>query len=217
MIEKIVTKDGSTTLFSYKVNESYRSLHGAVAESGYVFINAGLKARFTNEEELSVLEVGFGTGLNCLLTAIQNLPCRINYVSLDIEPLTEETLSKMNYAMQLGEEAGEAYRRIISSPWDQSVAINEKFTVTKVSQSIIDFVPSTKFDVVYFDPFGPRTQPEAWKYEVFKKIADYCNQQAVLVTYSAKGEVRRMLAELGFQVERLVGPEGKKHMIRATK
>ncbi len=217
--EVILTQDGSKTLYLPELNEQYHSLNGAVTESDFVFIDKGYK--FHQKNDPVVFEVGFGTGLNCLLTAIlaENEKRPTCYLSIEKYPLKTELIDELNYGNLISAEASTIFKCIHSCEWNVSVNISPFFTLTKINDDLIstELAQLKEFDIVYFDAFGPDKQPEMWSPEVFHKIFSHCSDNAVFVTYSAKGEVRRRLSAAGFQMERLSGPPGKKEMLRGIK
>lgn len=214
------TDDGSPTLYHSALGEHYHSTHGAEQESRHIFIDAGLKHRLQAEYrgELRVLEVGFGTGLNALLTAIeaQALHTRIHYTTLELYPLTSELYSRLHYR---GGDATayDLLMRLHESPWGQDVAISDGFTLRKEQVDWLGYALASGVDLIYFDAFSPESQPDLWAEERFARLYEAANEGAVLTTYCAKGEVRRRLQRSGFVVERLAGPPGKREILRATK
>lgn len=220
MLHQIVhTADGSSTIFIPELNEQYHSLKGALTESEYVYIEKGFS--FQQKKKLTVFEVGFGTGLNCLLTAIKAKKQEkiTHYISVEKYPLTNEILSKLNYGQLISKEAEIIFDKIHACSWNEKNQISDYFSLTKIKTDLVTHAQkfAQKFDVVYFDAFGPDKQPEIWKPEIFSKIYEECFPGCVFVTYSAKGEVRRNLSQIGFAMERLPGPPGKKQMLRGIK
>jgi tRNA U34 5-methylaminomethyl-2-thiouridine-forming methyltransferase MnmC len=218
--EIIVTGDGSDTLFVPELNEQYHSLYGAIAESEHVFIRNGYHY-FLEKEGLTILEIGFGTGLNCLLTALQATKNMnfTRYFALEKYPLPGDIIQKLNYSGLTGNEGRKIFEAIHSSQWGVKEKINHWFELVKIRD---DFVTSTLSDIsecnlIYFDAFAPEKQPEMWNIELFSKLFNKMGNGSVLVTYCAKGSVRRNLAVTGFKVERLPGPKGKREMLRGLK
>lgn len=213
----LATADGSSTLCSARFGAHYHSLHGAITESEHVFISAGLKTINTNQ--IDILEVGFGTGLNAALTAsyAKDNGLKINYTSLELFPLSSAEYNLLNYPTALPPQAAELWRTICSAPWDQEKLINDGFSVEKLKVDFTKWIPNKKFNLVYFDAFAPNDQPEMWEDMQFKKIYDSLHPNAILVTYCVKGIVKNALAKVGFSLERLPGPPGKRHMLRARK
>lgn len=212
-----VTADGSHTLYVPSLDEHYHSHFGAITESKHIFVDAGL-ASLPNPD-ISILEVGFGTGLNALLTALYAGEHKVNvtYSSLEKYPLDAEVVKQLNYGSLIGSHSAELFESIHSAPWGAPVAITEWFTLNKILSDLTADDPEGLFDLVYFDAFGPDKQPEMWTEEVMRRIAAVTSTGSVLVTYSAKGNLKRMLRSLGFEVTLLPGPPGKRVMTRAVK
>ena len=218
----ITTKDGSKTIHIDEWNEQYHSVHGAIQEARHVFIKHGLHHVMVQQDKqaLSILEIGFGTGLNAFLTYLetQNANCNINYVGVEAYPVGLEELSQLNYVEQLSVQSQqEAFNAMHTTPWGESAAICERFTLTKVEAFFKDIAYNQAFDLVYFDAFGARVQPELWEVPIFKLMFNALKANGVLVTYSAKGSARRAMQEVGFFVEKLPGPPGKREMLRAER
>jgi tRNA U34 5-methylaminomethyl-2-thiouridine-forming methyltransferase MnmC len=217
-VEFKLTGDGSHTLFVPGLNEHYHSTFGAVAESRHIFINAGLNFVRQSSSDIKILEIGFGTGLNALLTYIESElnHLNINYNAIELFPLKEEIYSKLNYPEVIDNKIYiEIFRKIHSCDWNTKINISTYFFLTKICASILDYIPDNQYlDLIYFDAFGPDVQPEMWTLEVFKKMADALKPGGVLVTYSTKGTVKRNLKEAGFKIEKLPGPVGKREILR---
>jgi tRNA U34 5-methylaminomethyl-2-thiouridine-forming methyltransferase MnmC len=213
----IITEDGSHTIFVPELNEHYHSVHGAVQESKIVFLDSGYE--YCKSDPLYIFEAGFGTGLNALLTALRSSVTgrKVYYTSIEKYPVDRGIIEKINYAEFAGENGGDLFRIIQQAEWGKMVRISDSFSLLKIRGDLItDEIPGC-YDLVYFDAFGPDKQPEMWKESVFTKISSALNTGAVLVTYSAKGEVKRILRSCGFTVSLLPGPPGKREMIRAVK
>ncbi len=214
-----LTHDGSITLFDDARCEHYHSIHGAIQESMFVFVEAGLKK--TTENHLNILEVGFGTGLNALLSLIEagKKEVRINYIAIEPNPIPHEVYTCLNYPAQLkNNRAAEFFEILHTSPFGVTVEVRDGFSITKIFATLeATTLPDSYFDLIYFDAFSPEIQPELWTIEIFKKLYNASAPGAVMVTYSAKGMVRRNMISAGFQVERLPGPVGKREMLRAKK
>lgn len=216
----IETNDGSKTIHLVNLNENYHSIHGAVQESEHVFIRNGLLKLSETKTELKILEIGFGTGLNAMLSmktaALEKMS--IYYEGLEAYPPKKEELSELNY-QQLGQLKGfeKETEGIINCEWNVKIKISNFFTLCKKEIQIENYSKNDFFDLIYFDAFGPRTQPEIWSLLNFKKIYNALRHRGIFVTYCAKGQVRRDLISVGFQVEKLPGPPGKREMIRAFK
>lgn len=214
----ITTADGSTTLQIEEWNEQYHSLHGAIQEAKHVFIKHGLHILAT--QELSILEIGFGTGLNAFITLLEaeKLHKSIQYVGVEAYPVTSDELDHLNYVTQLNAESNaEDFKRMHSVSWESTHQITPYFTLTKHLKQFKDITDRAVFDLIYFDAFGARVQPELWTASIFKQMFDALKPEGVLVTYAAKGSVRRAMLSVGFTVEKLQGPPGKREMLRARK
>lgn len=216
-LEIITTSDGSHTLRNNLLGETYHSVHGAIQESMHVFIKNGL-AFFRHQHpavEVSILEVGFGTGLNALVALQYALKCKVNirYTTLEPFPLNEKVWSKLNY----GDEDRGSFDAIHRASWEREVAISPVFTLHKMMASLDSAELAGSYDIVFFDAFAPSVQPGMWTFDSLKKAVDRMNLPGVFVTYSAKGQVKRDLRTLGLSVETLPGPPGKLQMIRACR
>jgi tRNA U34 5-methylaminomethyl-2-thiouridine-forming methyltransferase MnmC len=211
-----ISNDGSHTIYDAIIDEHFHSVHGAITESQHVFVKNGFG--FLDKSELKILEIGFGTGLNVFLTLMESMKTgtKVDYDSIDLYPLDAELLDKLNYAQILAPEMSTVYKSICSCAWNERNTIIEGFILTKIlgNALLIDF--DKTYDLIYFDAFSPEKQPEMWTKEFFGRIFNALNPGAVLVTYSAKGVVKRTLKDIGFDVELLSGPPGKRQMIRAV-
>ena len=213
--EIIITSDGSTTIHIPAWNEQYHSKHGAIQEAYHVFIKHGLE--HVNLEKISILEIGFGTGLNCFITYLESKK-DIEYVGVEAYPVAEEEIEKLNYVSELkAENNADIFKKIHNVSWEETHQIDGKFTLEKREQFFKDITDSDTFNLIYFDAFGARVQPELWTETIFEKMFTALKKDGVLVTYAAKGSVRRAMESVGFTVERLAGPPGKREMLRATK
>lgn len=213
----IETEDKSFTIFDEKYNEIFHSKKGALTESIHVFINSGLKPKLENSQEINILEIGFGTGLNALLTLKESLNIKVNYVSLEAYPITKELWSQLDYQKYFDSEIQNYFSKLHEVEWENYQKINDDFYLKKINTKLEDFKTDETFDLVYFDAFSPDKQPELWTQEIFEKIYQLMKKDALLVTYCAKGQVRRNLIASGFKVEKLAGPPGKREMLRAIK
>jgi tRNA U34 5-methylaminomethyl-2-thiouridine-forming methyltransferase MnmC len=213
----ITTSDGSHTIYVPELNEHYHSVHGAVQESEFIFIKNGFDTCYA--DPLNIFEVGFGTGLNALLTAIKSNTGEreVYYTSIEKYPLTDKIINSLNYNRFAGIDGKEIFKKIHSSQWDINVNICTNFNLTKVSGDLTEKPLSGKYDLIYFDAFGPDKQPEIWTQEIFSRIAAITKKDGILLTYSAKGEVKRNLRACGFDVKLFPGPPGKRQIIRAVK
>ena len=212
-----ITKDGSHTFFMLGMDEPYHSLHGAISESRHVFIGQGLLT--VQKPALRILEVGFGTGLNALLTLIESIPMNISvyYHAVEKYPLKSQEYSRLNYEKFIDHVPEGAFNRMHDCPWGKEVQISDRFALYKEEADFRSMNVPPPVHLVYFDAFSPEKQPELWTDQVMGSISRVCDAGAVLVTYSAKGEVRRTLASCGFDVSKVPGPPGKREMIRAVK
>ena len=215
----INTSDGSHTIYLPEMNEQYHSVNGAITESTYVYIDKGYN--FHVSKNPTVFEVGFGTGLNCLLTALQAAQDKrlTIYITIEKYQLPKNITDQLNFGRLISEDARIVFDNIHACKWNEVVSISEYFNLFKIKGDLID-INLTQFvncDVIYFDAFGPDKQPEMWTPLIFRKIYSITSLKGVLVTYSAKGEVRRQLAACGFEMERLPGPPGKIQMLRGIK
>jgi len=218
----LVTEDGSHTFFLPELNETYHSSHGAIQESDYVFIHQGLDflAKKNQFRSLSILEVGFGTGLNALISAIyaEKHGISIHYEGLEAFPLEASEIGGLNYAELLkGPMPKKIFPRIHQSPWSEQTEILSTFTLKKIEVKIQDYQANRLFDLCYFDAFAPNKQPEMWTSIILEKIWNLLLPRGVFVTYSAKGQLKRDLKGIGFEVETLPGPPGKMQMVRGIK
>lgn len=212
-----VTEDGSHTLYIPSLDEHYHSRFGALTESRHIFINAGLG--YCQGDRVSVLEAGFGTGLNALLTAMyaEEKGKYVSYVTIEKYPLEDDLLNELNYAGMTGSRGKWLFNAIHTAKWETPVALTPWFTIHKKKLDLTADNISGSFDLIYFDAFGPDKQPEMWTPGVMDKINAVTSAGTVFVTYSAKGSLRRMLGGLGFEVSLLPGPPGKRVITRAVK
>jgi len=213
--EIIITSDGSTTIHLPDWNEQYHSKHGAIQEAYHVFIKNGLELQ--QKEAISILEIGFGTGLNCFITFLES-DKKVNYVGIEAYPVIAEEVIKLNYVSELKAEKKQVvFDKMHTLSWEEEHKITKNFNLTKRQQFFKDIDDKEQFDLVYFDAFGAEHQPDLWTEDIFKRMFEALNENGILVTYSAKGSVRRAMQAVGFIVERLPGPPGKREMLRATK
>jgi tRNA U34 5-methylaminomethyl-2-thiouridine-forming methyltransferase MnmC len=216
----ILTCDGSHTLSVDEIHETYHSVNGAISESEHVYLNNGYNF-LQGLPEISVLEIGFGTGLNCLLTALEAARTKVmtHYYSLEKFPLSDQIIHLLNYPDLTGEKGKDLFGKIHTSPWNSGVTICSHFELKKIEADALtlDWTTFPGIDLVYFDAFGPDKQPEMWNPHLFRMIFQKMNANAVFVTYCAKGSVRRELERTGLKMERLPGPAGKREMLRGIK
>jgi tRNA U34 5-methylaminomethyl-2-thiouridine-forming methyltransferase MnmC len=215
----IITEDGSHSLFVPELDEQYHSTHGAIQESNHVFIDSGL--RMCTKNNLVVFEIGFGTGLNAFLSFIESerTQQKLNYIGIEKYPLFPNEYRELNYAAQTNIGFDIFFQRIHNCSWGKRNKISSNFSIQKICSDLrnIDFETLPFFDLIFFDAFAPNKQPDLWQEAIYQKIYDHSNKGAILVTYCAKGVVRRDLQNSGFHVERIKGPPGKKEMLRAIK
>jgi tRNA U34 5-methylaminomethyl-2-thiouridine-forming methyltransferase MnmC len=219
----IVTKDGSHSVVIPEWKVWYHSVHGAIQESQHVFLKAGLQHWFTQHPasaECIVFEMGFGTGLNALLTlmAADELHKKIMYETVEAFPLETALVDQLNYCQALQQpDLQPVFRLLHNGDWNKPIAVTDFFTLKKVNTSLINFSTNQLFNLIYYDAFAPNAQPELWTEAVFEKMFAMLASGGMLVTYCSKGVVRRALQATGFTVEKIPGPPGKREMIRATK
>jgi len=215
----IITEDGSHTLYVPELNEHYHSIHGAVAESTHIFIEQGFNSLEHGAEAINVLEVGFGTGLNTLLTVLEarERHLKVNYVAIEPYPLNDDILKNLNYPGLVGScNERVLFWELHHTPWGVPHFLSDDFILLKMQEKIEDIsLQPHKFQLVYFDAFSPEIQPELWTTEVFENMHAAMVQGGLLLTYCAKGEVKRSLKAAGFEVEGLAGPPGKREITRA--
>lgn len=218
MPELIMSGDGSHSIVSTLFHTPYHSRHGAVTESRIVFIEAALDYLRNNEyRQVDVFEMGFGTGLNALMTLIwaEANQIAVNYHTIEAFPVGTDVVTSLNYGDLLGYE--HHFMRLHTMPWASSEKISSYFTFCKWNKKIETFASEQLFDVVFFDAFAPDTQPELWKTPMMRKMYDLLRPNGVLTSFCAQGAFKRGLKEAGFLIERLPGPPGKREMTRAIK
>jgi len=214
-----LTSDGSPTLLSKRFGVTYHSIHGAIQESEHVFIDAGFRY-FSMQQALSILEIGLGTGLNAYMTYLENKKtCKqISYTGIEAFPIGNEQLAALNYPQLLNEEkTADIFEQMHHCPFDQPVQLANNFTFEKRLMKFEELEDQETYDLIYFDAFGPTSQPELWREELLQKMHNALLPGGVLVTYCAKGVVKRTLKAIGFSIEALPGPPGKREMTRAKK
>ena len=218
--EFLKTADGSLTIHLPDWDEQYHSKHGAIQESKHVFIQTGLNhfCELHDVEELAILEIGFGTGLNALLTSQEAVEFDkiISYDGVEAYPISFDQVQGLNYPEQLDVDSS-IFLKLHEVAWETPQKITPHFLLLKQQKFFKDITAINVYHLIYFDAFGARVQPELWTQEVFKTMYDALKKDGVLVTYAAKGSVRRAMQAVGFTVERLPGPPGKREMLRATK
>lgn len=215
----IVTEDGSQTIYLPEMDEHYHSTHGAINESLHIYIEQGLFQ--TKQKDISILEIGFGTGLNAFLTYCFGYQrgMSINYCSLEKYPLNEQEYTLLNYPDKIFPEQADIFQRLHKAEWNTDVLISENFKLEKFEADLLTFKfhKLPQFDLVYYDAFAPGKQPEMWSDAILHKVANAVKPDGVIVTYCAKGTVRRSLSDAGFTMERIPGPTGKKEILRGKK
>ena len=217
----ITTSDGSKTIQIEDWDEQYHSIHGAIQESQHVFIKTGLHhfLKLYQPDHLSILEIGFGTGLNAFLTAFeaQTHKLKLQYDGVEAYPVLEEELLQLNYATLIAADQHHLFEALHHVSWEEFQPLTSSFSLKKRQQFFMDIEDENTFDLIYFDAFGARVQPELWTEAIFERMFKALKNKGVLVTYAAKGSVRRAMQAVGFTVERLEGPPGKREMLRASK
>ncbi len=213
--------DGSKTLFVAELNETYHSRNGAIQESLHVFIQQGLQYCLNQQlHEVTIFEMGFGTGLNAWLTAmhVQDLPFTINYLAVETVVLPLQVIKTLDYVLP-DDKGYDTFVKLHEAAWNKSVKVGSNYNITKINASMlaVEWQKFKPINLVYFDAFAPDKQPELWTLPVFEMLFNAMQTNGVLVTYSSKGEVKRNLRAAGFKVERLPGPPYKRHMLRAVK
>jgi len=244
----IITADGSKTIQIEEWNEQYHSIHGAVNEANHVYLKYGLlyfwenfchsklisesnsefekqnichleQSEESQKNKISILEIGFGTGLNAFLTLIEaeKQELDINYVGVEAYPVKPDEIIALNYPKVISEKHKSEFVKLHNTPWEKDVKISNNFQLRKEEKFFKDISTVSEFDIVYFDAFGARVQPELWTEAIFKIIYTAMKPNSVLTTYSAMGSAKRAMKAVGFEVERLEGPPNKRHMLRAIK
>ena len=216
--EIISTNDGSYTLRNEYFGETYHSINGAVSESLHIFINLGL--RNFKDSEISILEIGYGTGLNAMLTFIENMQLgnKIKYHSIEKYPIAESDFMEFaTRTVQITNKISDETLHKFGNGWNKEIEISDKFDLLKQSVDFNEFTPDRNYDLIYFDAFSPDTQPEMWSEENLRKIIDKLVPDGIFVTYCSKGIVKQTLRNLGLTVKRMPGPAGKRHVLQARK
>lgn len=215
------TEDQSYTIFSDQFSTSYHSLHGAIQESMHVYIQAGMygyQKFFGLPKELRIFEMGFGTGLNACLSLMESntLGCKIMYHTIEKYPLSRE-LADAYTRMYDGQQLEEKLQILHALSWDIPQALTSNFEITKIACDFFDFNAQHEYDVIYFDAFGPSTQPDLWGEKAVSKMYDLLADQGILTTFCAQGQFKRLLKAQGFTVHSLPGPKGKREITQAVK
>ena len=217
--EFIITEDGSHTIYLPEIDEHYHSVYGAIQESKHIYIEQGLLQAKGNP--ITILEIGFGTGLNAYLTysyAKEN-NLTVNYISLEKYPLTKGEYEQLNYPNTIFPELSFVFRQMHVADWDAVAEISPEFKLQTIQADLLThrFNSTPQFDLVYYDAFAPVKQPEMWTDEILHRVGATVKKDGILVTYCAKGSVRRAFTEAGFLMERIPGPTGKKEILRGKK
>jgi len=217
------TQEGSHTLYHPQRKEHYHSLNGSLAECQHVFIRNGLLSLPKRKKEIRILEIGFGTGLNAILTYRENqvLQKNIHYTGVEAFPLPVKLTEKLNYFEYFGKPLQPVFREMHACPWMENIRFSTgdsgNFILHKMESDLLELRLDDSYDLIYYDAFSPSHQPELWSFDVLQKIYDACNRNAVLVTSCAKAEVKKTLSAIGFEVETLAGTSRTREMIRARK
>ena len=230
MLELVQTADGSNTIFNSEVGENYHSRHGALQESKHVFLNSGLKYFIDQKSKVSptggdlegagasILEVGFGTGLNFLLTAdycnTENI--HLDYTGIEAFPLTEDMIGQTGYDQYLSTEIWEHFLKNYPQALTKEVALNSNITLEIAHSKLMDFQAAKQYDVIYFDAFAAIHQPEMWNEAAITHTLSFLKPGGVFVTYAITGNLKRTIKALGLKVEKAPGAPGKREMLRAT-
>lgn len=220
--KKIITGDGSPTLYSININEYYKSKHGALTESNYVFLNNGLDfwKKKNNKSKCRIFEMGFGLGFNAYSTLVSNSikNMKIEYNTIEAFPVEFEVIKSLNFDNYSNNIIDlNLFLKLHSIPWGLKVNFNSSFNIFKIKSKIENYNFVNKYDVIFYDAFGYRVQPELWEEATLEPLLKSLNSNGVFVTYSSKGSVKRILESKGFSVEKIKGPPGKREMLRAYK
>lgn len=215
--EIITTADGSTTIFIPEWEESYHSKHGAIQEAYHVFIQHGFSL-FT-KKNVSILEIGFGTGLNAFITFMeaQKSEIAVRYTGIEAYPISTEEAKQLNYSNYFDSSYQNIFELIHACSWEQNIQLSAQFSLQKNKLFFQEIAFENTFDLIYFDAFGYGVQPELWSVEIFKKMYVALKEKGVLVTYACRTSIKNAMLEAGFQIEKLPGALGKREMLRATK
>lgn len=215
--EIIITNDGSSTIHLPDWNETYHSKHGAIQEAYHVFIKNGLS--LFNNQPISILEIGFGTGLNCFITYLESLKNNqtIDYTGIEAYPVASTEAFLLNYPDLIDGSNHDCFQNLHLCNWELKNALSSNFTLTKRKQFFQEINDVATYDLIYFDAFGFRVQPELWSDEIFKAMFSALKINGVLVTYACRTSIKKSMLSAGFRVDKLLGAPGKREMLRATK
>jgi len=219
-LEIITTADGSPSLFDKDLKASYHSKFGALQESKHIFIKHGLEFAFKKfNGNISIFETGFGTGLNAILSAIEasEHKQKIQYTSIEKFPLQKEIYDALQFEKLFSIEKQNAVDQILNCSWNQWHKVSNHFEIKKVDADILNYTLDSKYHLIYFDAFSPEINPEIWQKNILEMVYQSMLPGAILVSFCAKGSFKRLLKEIGFIVETLPGPIGKREITRATK
>ena len=216
--EIIITQVGSSSIYIPELDETYHSKLGAIQEAKHVFIKNGLDL-FEDSSEISILEIGFGTGLNAFITFLETVNKeKVNYVGVEAYPISSEEIAQMNYVAELQATQYQAvFDKMHSCDWESQQNITENFILTKRKQFFQDIEDKEQYDLIYFDAFGFPLQPELWSEAIFKKMYEALLPKGTLVTYACRSSIKNAMLSVGFSIEKLPGAPGKREMLRATK
>lgn len=223
MIERqlIISEDGSHTIHDALSGENYHSIHGAIQESNHVFIESALKPVISRKKKISILEIGWGTGLNTLLSAVECESAKIqaSYIAVEPFPISLSEASQLNYWQLINHpQIREWTMKMHSHNHQYPFYLSENFVLKVLTEKMQDLqFASCSFDVIFFDAFSPESSPQLWEESIFEILFSAMQYEGILTTYCAKGEVRRRMQKAGFQVERIPGAKGKREMLKAIK
>ncbi len=219
-LEIIITGDGSPSLINKALQATYHSKHGAIQESKHIFIQHGLIPAIEKfGHKLSLFELGFGTGLNAILSAIEASKnhWQLHYTGIEKFPLNKDLYKALHLEKQFDMEQHHIVQNILESKWQQWQSVSSHFQIKKVQGDILDYPFDTNYHLIYFDAFAPETNPELWSKDILEKVYRFMLQGGIMVTFCAKGSFKRQLKDIGFKVESIKGPPGKREMTRAIK
>ena len=213
-----ITEDGSHSMLSKEHGVSYHSKHGAIQETQHVFINAAFRHKLP-ATSLSILDIGFGTGLNAYMTFLETKKMQIvvNYTAIEAYPISLDAARALNYSTLLKQNSPDDFLKLHELDWEKKHPISDFFIFTKNKKRLESLDFNNQFDLIYFDAFAPNSQPELWQENILRKMFEALKVGGVLTTYCAKGVVKRTFKKVGFAIEAIPGPPGKREMTRAIK